>query len=86
MLQQTQVATVIPYFLRFTERFPTVTRLAAADINLVLHLWTGLGYYARARNMHKTAQLIVKEYGGAFPTCVEDLEGCLLYTSPSPRD
>ena len=75
MLQQTQVATVIPYFLRFTERFPTVTRLAAADINLVLHLWTGLGYYARARNMHKAAQLIVKEYDGSFPTSLEDLEG-----------
>ncbi|MGL5223214.1 MAG: A/G-specific adenine glycosylase, partial [Plesiomonas shigelloides] len=56
MLQQTQVATVIPYFERFMQHFPTVTDLAAAPLDQVLHLWTGLGYYARARNLHKTAQ------------------------------
>ncbi len=74
MLQQTQVVTVIPYFMRFINRFPTVAELAASDINHVLHLWTGLGYYARARNMHKAAQLIMKEYAGLFPTRLEDLK------------
>lgn len=68
MLQQTQVATVIPYFARFIERFPTVTDLAKASLDEVLHLWTGLGYYARARNLHKAAQLIASEYQGEFPT------------------
>ena len=53
MLQQTQVNTVIPYYQRFMDRFPTATELAQADIDQVLHLWTGLGYYARARNLHK---------------------------------
>ena len=74
MLQQTQVATVIPYFLRFTERFPTVYALDEADIDQVLHLWTGLGYYARARNLHSTAQTIVKDHGGAFPHSLDKLE------------
>ena len=55
MLQQTQVATVIPYFERFMARFPTVIDLAEAPLDEVLHLWTGLGYYARARNLHKAA-------------------------------
>ncbi len=73
MLQQTQVATVIPYFERFTERFPTVSDLAAADIDSVLHLWTGLGYYARARNLHKAAQVVATEYAGAFPTELEQM-------------
>ena len=59
MLQQTQVATVIPYFERFMARFPTVTDLANAPLDEVLHLWTGLGYYARARNLHKAAQQVV---------------------------
>ncbi|MGF1877646.1 A/G-specific adenine glycosylase [Photobacterium frigidiphilum] len=68
MLQQTQVATVIPYFERFMERFPTVQDLAAAEQDEVLHLWTGLGYYARARNLHKAAQIIVSEHNGLFPT------------------
>lgn len=58
MLQQTQVATVIPYFERFMARFPTVTDLANAPLDEVLHLWTGLGYYARARNLHKAAQQV----------------------------
>lgn len=71
MLQQTQVATVIPYFQRFMERFPTVEALATAPQDGVLHLWTGLGYYARARNLHKAAQQIVAEYGGEFPDAIE---------------
>jgi len=71
MLQQTQVATVIPYFERFMARFPTVSDLAAAPQNEVLHLWTGLGYYARARNLHKAAQTIASKYGGVFPTDFE---------------
>lgn len=68
MLQQTQVSTVIPYFNRFMERFPTVIDLAKAQTDTVLHLWTGLGYYARARNLHKTAQIISQQYKGKFPT------------------
>lgn len=74
MLQQTRVATVIPYFQRFMERFPDVAALAAAGIDQVLHLWTGLGYYARARNLHKAARVVVEEYGGRFPDTVEELE------------
>ncbi|CZF78864.1 A/G-specific adenine glycosylase [Grimontia marina] len=73
MLQQTQVATVIPYFERFMARFPTVVDLANADLDEVLHLWTGLGYYARARNLHKAAQKIATEFGGEFPTNIEDV-------------
>lgn len=67
MLQQTQVDTVIPYFQRFTEKWPTVHQLAAADLDEVLHLWQGLGYYARARNLHKCAQKVVEHFGGVFP-------------------
>lgn len=74
MLQQTQVATVIPYFERFVARFPDVKSLAAAPLDEVLHLWTGLGYYARARNLHRCAQQIVQELGGEFPDAVEQLE------------
>lgn len=73
MLQQTQVATVIPYFERFVARFPDVHSLAAAPIDEVLHLWTGLGYYARARNLHRCAQVVVQEHGGEFPGSVEAL-------------
>jgi len=68
MLQQTQVATVIPYYQRFMQSYPTVTDLASAKPDEVLHHWTGLGYYARARNLHKAAQLIVNEHNGTFPT------------------
>ncbi len=68
MLQQTQVATVIPYYQRFMNSFPTVLDLANAESDNVLHHWTGLGYYARARNLHKAAQIIVKDYKGVFPT------------------
>ena len=67
MLQQTQVATVIGYFQRFMQRFPKVEDLATASIDEVLHLWTGLGYYARGRNLHKAAKLIVEQYSGSFP-------------------
>ncbi|WP_245832246.1 A/G-specific adenine glycosylase [Oceanospirillum sanctuarii] len=67
MLQQTQVATVIPYFEAFIDRFPTIEALAKAHIDEVLHLWTGLGYYARARNLHKCAQTITENYQGKFP-------------------
>lgn len=68
MLQQTQVATVIPYFERFIQRFPTISALADAEIDEVLHLWTGLGYYARARNLHKAAQQVRDRHSGQFPT------------------
>ena len=68
MLQQTQVTTVIPYFERFMQRFPKITDLAKANTDEVLHLWTGLGYYARARNLHKTAQIVAEQYAGKFPT------------------
>ena len=74
MLQQTQVSTVIPYFERFMQRFPEVSALAQASEDEVLHLWTGLGYYARARNLHKTAQIVHQEYNGDFPDSVEALE------------
>lgn len=73
MLQQTQVATVIPYFERFVQHFPDVHSLAAAPVDEVLHLWTGLGYYARARNLHRCAQAIVRDYDGEFPSCVASL-------------
>ena len=73
MLQQTQVDTVIPYFERFTSHYPTVQALAKAPLDNVLHLWTGLGYYARARNLHKAAQKVSDEYGGQFPNTVEAL-------------
>jgi len=68
MLQQTQVTTVIPYYLRFMESFPTVDALAHAEEDTVLHHWTGLGYYARARNLHKAAKKIVADHDGIFPT------------------
>ncbi len=74
MLQQTQVSTVIPYFQRFTAELPSVEALAAAPLDRVLHLWTGLGYYARARNLHKTALLVASELGGRFPDTVTELE------------
>lgn len=68
MLQQTQVATVIPYFERFMQRFPSINSLAAAPEDDVLTLWTGLGYYARARNLHKAAKHIASEHQGQFPS------------------
>ena len=73
MLQQTQVATAIPYYRRFMERFPDVRTLAAARLDEVLHLWSGLGYYARARNLHRAAQAIERECGGRFPESLEEV-------------
>lgn len=67
MLQQTQVVTVIPYFERFISRFPSIQSLADANQDEVLHLWTGLGYYARARNLHKAAQIVRDEHNTQFP-------------------
>lgn len=74
MLQQTQVATVIPYFLRFMQRFPTVKHLARATPDQVMQLWTGLGYYARARNLHAAARTIVAEHGGQFPRTLDAVQ------------
>jgi len=73
MLQQTQVATVIPYYERFITRFPDVATLAVAPIDDVLHLWTGLGYYARARNLHRAARIVCNEFDGKFPECFDEL-------------
>ena len=67
MLQQTQVATVIPYYRRFLERFPQLADLAAAPVDEVMALWSGLGYYARARNLHAAARAVIAEHGGVFP-------------------
>ncbi|MEX2482384.1 MAG: A/G-specific adenine glycosylase [Gammaproteobacteria bacterium] len=73
MLQQTQVQTVIPYFERFTASFPDVAALAAAELDEVLHLWSGLGYYSRARNLHAAARHVVSEHDGVFPATLEAL-------------
>jgi len=78
MLQQTQVATVIPYYARFLARFPTLTKLAAAPVEDVMALWSGLGYYARARNLHRCARAVVELHGGRFPrdpTAIATLPG-----------
>ena len=74
MLQQTQVSTVIPYFERFMQRFPSVEALAEADLDEVLHLWTGLGYYARARNLHACAAVVMSQHRGEFPADLELLQ------------
>lgn len=73
MLQQTQVSVVIPYFERFIARFPDVRALAVAELDEVLALWAGLGYYARARNLHRAARLIVERHGGEFPHAFDDV-------------
>ena len=73
MLQQTQVATVIPYFRRFLDQFPTAAALAAADEQAVLRAWQGLGYYSRARNLQRSAQRIVAHHGGRVPSTVAEL-------------
>lgn len=73
MLQQTQVVTVIPYYLRFVARFPTIAALAADSEDAVLAHWSGLGYYSRARNLHRTAQLIMQRHEGKFPQHFEDI-------------
>lgn len=73
MLQQTQVATVIPYYQRFMDSFPSLEALALASVDDVLAHWSGLGYYARGRNIHKAAQQIASEHGGEFPTNIEQV-------------
>lgn len=74
MLQQTQVKTVIPYFERFIAKYPKVADLANAPLDEVLTLWAGLGYYARARNLHKMAQILMTDYKGQFPKTLEALQ------------
>ena len=73
MLQQTQVQTAVPYFERFVASFPTVTTLADAARDDVLHHWSGLGYYARARNLHRAAKIVAEEMGGVLPTDIDEL-------------
>ncbi len=74
MLQQTQVQTVIPYYQKFMQSFPTVGQLAEADLDEVLHHWQGLGYYSRARNLHKCAVTVMQEHQGEFPDNLESME------------
>jgi A/G-specific adenine glycosylase len=74
MLQQTRVAVVIPYFERFMKRFPTIPDLAGAGEDEVLHLWSGLGYYARARNLHRAARTLVRSHGGEMPRVLEQVQ------------
>ena len=73
MLQQTVVKTVIPYYVHFLQRWPSIEALAAAELDQVLHAWQGLGYYARARNLHKCAQAVAGEHGGVFPNTEAEL-------------
>ena len=75
MLQQTQVSTVIPYFEQFTAAFPTVQSLADAGLDEVLSHWSGLGYYARGRNLHRAARRIVSEHRGELPQHLDVLAG-----------
>ncbi len=84
MLQQTRVAAVLEHYARFLKRFPTVAALAGAREQSVLALWSGLGYYNRARRMHQAAKVIVRERGGQLPSCLEDwleLPGIGRYTA-----
>lgn len=84
MLQQTQVSTVVPYYVRFLERFPTVESLAAASQDEVLKLWQGLGYYRRAVNLHRAAREVVERFGGrvpADPAALRQLPGVGRYTA-----
>jgi A/G-specific adenine glycosylase len=74
MLQQTQVATVVPFYARFMARFPDIATLAAAPLDDVMRLWSGLGYYSRARNLHRAAQLVVSEHGSVFPGTLAEIE------------
>ena len=73
MLQQTQVTTVIPYYNRFLQRFPAIPSLAAAELDDVLRLWQGLGYYSRARNLHRAAQIVMQQHGGQLPRTAAEL-------------
>src|SRR5690606_33256819 len=74
MLQQTQVETVTPYYIRFLESYPNVFALADAPLDDVLKLWEGLGYYSRARNLHRAAQIVAREMAGQFPQSAEGLQ------------
>lgn len=74
MLQQTQVATVRDYFARFLQRFPDLASLGAANLDEVLGLWSGLGYYSRARNLHRCAEVLCRDHGGVFPRSAEQLQ------------
>jgi A/G-specific adenine glycosylase len=74
MLQQTQVATVVGYFTKFLHRFPSVGALAQGSLDEVLHLWSGLGYYSRAQNMHRCAQEVMLSWGGVFPSSAQQLQ------------
>jgi A/G-specific adenine glycosylase len=73
MLQQTQVATVIPYYSRFLEKFPTLRKLASASEDEVLALWSGLGYYSRGRNLLRAARIVTEQFGGEFPRAFDDI-------------
>src|SRR5207237_5834988 len=84
MLQQTGVKTVVPYYLRFLARFLNVERLAASPLDDVLKAWAGLGYYARARNLHACARAVIERHGGRFPdseTALRALPGIGRYTA-----
>ncbi|MGW8250728.1 MAG: A/G-specific adenine glycosylase, partial [Anaerolineales bacterium] len=84
MLQQTRVETVVPYFRRWMERFPDVTELARAPLQEVLSCWEGLGYYSRARNLWRAAQIVVEKYGGELPeepSALRELPGIGRYTA-----
>lgn len=88
MLQQTQVTTVIPYYQRWLKRFPTLEQLATADTNEVMALWQGLGYYSRARNLHRAAQQICRDYAGKIPKAADELReitGIGAYTAGAIR-
>jgi A/G-specific adenine glycosylase len=75
MLQQTQVATVIPYYKKFLESFPSVRHLAKADLSEVLKIWEGLGYYSRARNLHRASKIVLNHFQGRIPDNLKDLRG-----------
>src|SRR5580692_5140980 len=84
MLQQTRIAAVMPYYERFLKNLPDVESLASAPISEVLKLWSGLGYYSRARNLHRAAKKIVKYHGGKFPRTLDaglELPGIGRYTA-----
>src|SRR5690606_8687458 len=84
ILQQTRVEQGTPYFHRFVEAFPIVTKFAEAPEEEILRLWQGLGYYSRARNMHRAAKMVVDEFGGVFPTSYDEvirLPGVGAYTA-----
>ncbi|VEB44917.1 A/G-specific adenine glycosylase [Chromobacterium violaceum] len=84
MLQQTQVKSVLDYYPRFLARFPDVASLAAAPVDDVLAQWSGLGYYSRARNLHKAAKMVMDAFGGAFPPSGSGWSSCPASGAPPP--